>query len=75
MTFQDDADGDVADHRLMNRLKPVPQRVLDVGEGTGCVGRKAEEDVDVTVFEVGAFGVGAGEGDGLEIFVITPAAK
>jgi len=37
--------------------------------------REAEEDVDVAVLEVGAFGVGAGERDGLEIFVITPAAK
>jgi hypothetical protein len=37
--------------------------------------REAKEDVDVAVLEVGAFGVGAGEGDGVEIFVITPAAK
>ena len=70
-TFVHDSHGDVADVAV----EVIGKRGLHRGERSRGDVREAEEDVDVAVFQVGAFGVGAGEGDGLEIFVITPAAK
>jgi hypothetical protein len=59
----------------MHRLKPVPQRVVDAGERAGRVGCEAEEQVHVAVSQIRTFGVGAGEGDGFEVFVIAPRAE
>ena len=70
-TFEQDPHGDVANVAV----DVIGKRGLHGGERSRGNVREAEEDVDVAVFEVGAFGVGAGEGDRLEIFVITPAAK
>ena len=53
----------------------IRKRCLHRGKCSGCLGREAQEDVDVAVAEVGAFGVGAGEGDGVEMFVVTPPAE
>ena len=70
-TFVQDSHGNIADVAV----KVIGKRGLHGGERSRSDVREAEEDVDIAVFEVGAFGVGAGEGDGLEILVITPAAK
>jgi hypothetical protein len=66
-----DMHGDVTDAAV----EVIGKRGLHGGERSRGTVREAEEDVEVAVLEIGAFGVGAGEGDRLEIFVITPAAK
>ena len=70
-TFVHDSHRHVADVAV----KVIGKRGLHGGERSRGVGREAEEDVDVAVFEVGAFGVGAGERDGLEIAGIFPSSK
>jgi hypothetical protein len=76
----DEVDESTLEHDAHRNVSDVAQDVigkrgLHGGKRPGGGGREAKEDIDVAVAEIGAFGVGAGERDGLEIWVITPAAK